>query len=77
MRELLAPRGQVVIEVEPPGSRCLTQRVRLESSSGTGAWFPWAWLSADCVESVAAACDLRLVESWQDHGRAFAELRRG
>lgn len=75
-RELLTPGGSVVLEVEPPGSRCLTQRIRLETSRRAGGWFPWAWLSADCVEEAGDASHLELADLWQDQGRWFAELRR-
>lgn len=75
-RELLAPGGRVIVEVEPPGSRCRSQRVRLETDRRSGEWFPWAWLSADCAEEAGAACGLQLSDLWHDGGRSFAELVR-
>lgn len=74
--ELIAEQGGVVVEVETPGSACSTQRVRLEASGRTGSWFPWSWLSADCVADLARDCGLQLSDLWQDEDRCFAELRR-
>lgn len=74
--QLLAPQGSVIVEVEPPGSRCRQHNLRLETGSRIGRWFPWAWLSADCLPDVANASGLRLSTLWQDEGRCFAELRR-
>lgn len=74
--QLLAPQGSVIVEVEPPGSRCRQHHVRLETSSRIGGWFPWAWLSADCVPGLATGSGLRMSTLWQDEDRWFAELRR-
>lgn len=74
--QLLASHGTVIVEVDLPGTRCRQQRVRLETSSRTGPWFPWAWVSADCIAGLATASGLTTSSVWQDEGRCFAELSR-
>lgn len=74
--ELLALSGAVIVEVEPAGTGSRTQQVRLESGQQAGPWFPWAWLSVDRLDDIAAASGLVVRESWQDEGRCFARLTR-
>ena len=74
--ELLQRGGHLIAEVEAPGSRCRTAHVRLERGQSTGRWFPWSWLSADCVAEVSHGCGFQLHDLWPDEGRCFAELVR-
>ena len=74
-RELLAPGGRVLVELEPPSTRTRLVRVRIDSSSGrTSRWFPWAHVSAADAADVAARAGLDVVTRWQESGRWFAEL---
>ena len=66
----------MLVEVEPPGSVCRSRQVRLETARRAGAWFPWAWLAADCVGQASTDAGLRLTRRWDDGGRSFAELVR-
>ncbi len=73
---LLAPRGVAVVEVGAPGSRAGRASVRIEAPGLASDWFPWARVSADDVEDLAARAGFD-VESLTRHGdRWFAHLRR-
>lgn len=71
-RELLAPGGSVIVEVDPPGRglQCGTARI------GPGRPFPWALVGADAVAGLAGHAGFE--PEWQADrcGRWFAELRR-
>jgi SAM-dependent methyltransferase len=75
-RALLRPEGSVVAEAGPPGSRSRSEQVRLRAAAGSGPWFPWAWIGADQLATLAAATDLKVTETWSDSGRWFAVLSR-
>jgi len=82
--QLLAPGGQALVEVQPPGVALRIERVRLrrEDATGTrdgkdgsaGAWFPWAYVGADQIGEVAQRGGLVLRETWTANGRWFAAL---
>ena len=61
-RELLAPGGAVLAELDPPGARAGVSRVRLEAPGVVSEWFPWAHVSVDTVAEVAA--EAGLVPDW-------------
>ena len=75
-RELLAPRGAVLAELDPPGARTGVTRVRLEAPDVVSEWFPWAHVSVDTVAEVAAGAGL--VPDWtmRSGERWFTALRR-
>jgi SAM-dependent methyltransferase len=56
---LLRPGGVVLAEVDPPGAPSQALTVRVESTGGTGPWFPWAQVGADVFGAVAACSGLR------------------
>jgi SAM-dependent methyltransferase len=57
---LLAPGGEVVVEVDPPGHSSQRLTVRVESPAGSvGPWFPWARVGADRFPPIAARAGLR------------------
>jgi SAM-dependent methyltransferase len=71
---LLAPGGRLLIEVEPDD---IDERMTawLEHADGRrGAVFPWARLGIGAVLKLAAAAGLKLVEEWQQAGRAFVAV---
>jgi SAM-dependent methyltransferase len=75
-RQLAAPSGTIVVEVDPPGSGCRRCRARLESGSHHSPWFPWAVVSADSIAAVAAKAGLGVL-GWQEgEGRWLALLGR-
>jgi SAM-dependent methyltransferase len=76
--ELLAPAGQAIVELEPPGVGARVERVRLESGDLRSSWFAWARVGADDVADLAAPAGLVPVERFTHakSGRRFARLAR-
>jgi SAM-dependent methyltransferase len=74
-RELLAPGGVVLVELDPPGAPSARSRVRLEAGSVVSEWFAWASLAADGVDGPAVAAGFAGVRRLRAGGRWFAELR--
>jgi SAM-dependent methyltransferase len=56
--ELLRPGGQVVAEVEGPGSGTRSLTVRIESAEAASPWFPWARVGIDGFAPLAALAGL-------------------
>jgi len=75
-RELLAPGGAVLVELDPPGTRTGRTRVRLEAPGVVSEWFAWAHVAADGVEAVAADAGLEAAWTLNAGERWFAALRR-
>jgi SAM-dependent methyltransferase len=75
-RELLAPRGAVVAELDPPGARTGVTRARLEAPGVVSEWFPWAHVSVDTVAEVAAEAGLEPDWTMRSGERWFTALRR-
>jgi SAM-dependent methyltransferase len=75
-RELVAPAGTVVVELEPPGSWSLTRRVRIEDDADRGPWFSWTVVGTDAIAAVAGAAGLRPRRLEQVGKRWFAHLER-
>ncbi|URN04059.1 class I SAM-dependent methyltransferase [Actinomadura madurae] len=72
---LLAPGGQVLMEVEPPGAGSRVEPLRLRSPRSVGEWFAWAHVSADAAAGLAAMCAATVTEFWEEAGRWFVALR--
>ena len=75
-RELLAPGGAVLAELEPPGAATATTRIRLEAPGIVSEWFAWASVGVDGIEPIAAGAGFTLAEILEADGRWFARLRR-
>jgi SAM-dependent methyltransferase len=75
-RELLAPGGAVLAELDPPGAWSGVTRVRLEAPGIVSEWFPWAQVGVDTVEQVAAEAGLARDWTMCSGGRWFTALRR-
>lgn len=73
--ELLAPLGQALVEVQPPGEELRREQVRLRHGSQAGDWFPWAFVGADQIEELASESGLKAFETWSADGRWFTALR--
>lgn len=71
---LLAPDGDVVVEVDAPGSASWRRHVALSDGMRTSAPFPWAAVAADDLARYADDAALRVVESWTEAHRWFARL---
>jgi len=70
-RELLAPVGRVLVEVDQPGSGSWRGRLRLRGSSHA---FAWAYVDADDLAALATAAALRVCTQWTEAGRWFVCL---
>jgi hypothetical protein len=75
--ELLAPRGQALVEVQPPGQELRRERVRLRRGRQAGDWFPWAYVGVDQLAGIATEAGLSRGETWSSDGRWFVTLRKG
>lgn len=67
MQTLLAPGGRVVVEVGDPGSSSEAVSLQLDCGGHFSEPFPWAFLSADDIATVAGEADLDTV-SIHAHG---------
>jgi SAM-dependent methyltransferase len=75
-RELLAPGGAALVELDPPGAPTVRTRVRIEASGVVSEWFRWARVGVDGVEPLAARAGLPLEDLRCAGGRWLARLRR-
>jgi SAM-dependent methyltransferase len=73
-RRLLCAGGDVVLELDPPGSGSWQGPVRLRHGGRTSRPFPWAAVAADDLRRLADASGARVLESWTEQGRWFARL---
>jgi hypothetical protein len=73
---LLAPRGEVLVELAAPGCGIVVHPLRLEHGDARSAWFAWAEVGVDAIAGPAAAGRLAVGDSWCDGGRWFALLER-
>jgi SAM-dependent methyltransferase len=78
VRDLLAPRGRVVVELAPPGTGIRTRHVSLETQVGRSDPFPWTEVGLDAIGAVAGAAGLRPVKEhrWGDRCCAVLEVAR-
>jgi SAM-dependent methyltransferase len=75
-RELLTPRGQLLVEVEPPRAPTRRTWLRLEAPGAISEWFAWASVGVDGVDAIAAAAGFVRAERLEAGGRWFVTLRR-
>lgn len=73
---LIAPGGDVLVELEPPGRGLRHERVRLRPGHADVAWFTWAWVGVDAIAEVAARAGLRVDWTTRRGHRWFARLER-
>jgi SAM-dependent methyltransferase len=76
VRELLAPGGVAVVELDPPGMRTERTRVRLEAPGLVSEWFPWARAGVDGIGVLAEAAGLLPGPLRRTADRWYAHLRR-
>ena len=57
---LIRPGGEVVVEVEPPGTSWRRCRARLERGEVSSPWFPWAVVGRDAIGDLARAASLEV-----------------
>lgn len=73
---LLGERGELLVELEGPGTTTLCTRARIESSRAASSWFHWARVSVRDVDGLADAAGFGVAARWQRDGRWFARLAR-
>jgi SAM-dependent methyltransferase len=73
VRDLLAPGGTAIVELDPPGTGLRQGTARVAGAPGT---FPWARLAVDLAAQVAGRAGLGLSATDGSAGRWFAELAR-
>jgi hypothetical protein len=74
--ELLAPAGDVVVEVDPPGAATYRTRLRLEAPGVFSEWFAWARVGADGIAPVAREAGFTVAARFSAAGRTFVTLAR-
>lgn len=75
-RELLAPGGLALVELDPPGRPTFTTRIRLEAHSEVSEWFAWARVGVDGIAPLAARAGLERTGLLAVKERWIAVLRR-
>jgi hypothetical protein len=74
-RDLVAPDGQVLVEVTAPGTRSWSAPVTIQSAVGArGAPFRWASVALPDLAAVATTTALRIIETWTEADRWFASI---
>lgn len=76
IRQLLAPDGQALVELDPPGTPTRSVRFRFEHGDSRGPWFDWARVAAPQLGPIAETAGLEVSTSWVAAGRWFARLHR-
>jgi SAM-dependent methyltransferase len=72
---LVSDEGELLVELDPPGTPTGTFKARLELTGGTASeWFDWARVAFDEVDRVTADASLRVLERWRAGERWFARL---
>ena len=75
-RELLAPGGAALVELDAPGAPTFRTRIRLEAPGVVSDWFGWARVGVDGIAALAARAGLAVEEVHCAGGRWLARLRR-
>ena len=73
-RQLAAPEGRLIVEVDPPGTGRQIHCARLEQGGLRGPWFRWAVVGTDAIASLAMRAGLSIQEIGCFDGRWFAHL---
>jgi len=73
---MLAPGGQAVVEVDPPGHGVSSRMIRLEVDELVSSWFPWARVAADSISDLAEQAGLSFAGLDQRADRWVALLDR-
>lgn len=72
--DLLAPDGDILVEVDPPGAGSWRGQVALSTGDRISSPFPWAAIAADDVDMLAQAATLAVLDRWTSARRCFARL---
>jgi hypothetical protein len=73
-RELLAPGGEVIVELDPPGAGSWRGLVRVRHRGRTSQPFPWAVVAVDELPDLAGPAAFAVAETWEQARRWFARI---
>jgi SAM-dependent methyltransferase len=73
-RQLLAPGGDILVEVDPPGAGSWQGQAALRHQDRTSRPFPWAVVAADDLAQLARDSALSILDRWTEARRCFARL---
>jgi SAM-dependent methyltransferase len=76
VRALLRAGGRALVELQAPGTGVRHGAVQLEVATGMVGLFPWTWVAANEIETIAHAARLVVDCSTTTDQRWFAWLRR-
>jgi SAM-dependent methyltransferase len=77
LAELLSAQGEVLCELDPPGTASRCELIALEDGEGVRSrWFAWARVSVDEIGVICSRSGFAAVETWQAEGRWFSRLAR-
>ncbi|HKS99131.1 MAG TPA: class I SAM-dependent methyltransferase [Rugosimonospora sp.] len=71
---LLAPGGDILVELDPPGTGSWHGPVTLHHDGVHSHPFPWAAVAADDLTALTQQAAMTLLESWTEAHRWFARL---
>lgn len=74
--ELLAPGGQILVELAAPWRPTVRTRVRLETLRAASDWFDWAEVSEADADRLLGEVGLMVVDRWHEHDRWFVVAAR-
>jgi SAM-dependent methyltransferase len=74
---LLGPTGEVIVELDPPGTATGSFLARIETRVEASAWFRWARVAFGDIEAVAGAAGYAVFDCAHKGPRWFARLGRG
>ena len=74
--ELLAPGGEAIVELDPPGAGSTAGGMRLEAPARCGSGSPGRSVDADAIAVVGGRAGLRDAGRFEGDGREFARLCR-
>ncbi len=74
---LLAERGELLVELNPPDTATICTRARIETTRTASSWFSWARVAVGDIDGIAHQAGFRTLACWEREGRWFARLQRG
>jgi len=72
---LLSDDGELLVELDPPGTASGSLHARLELAGAHSDWFEWARLTSSELDAVAAGAGFAVLARWRGGDRWFARLR--
>ncbi|MBX3313713.1 MAG: methyltransferase domain-containing protein [Actinobacteria bacterium] len=73
--DLLAPGGEAIVETDDDSQLTRVGAARLDVDGTVGPWFPWAWVAAGDLATLASEAGLEVVGWHRPVDRWLARLR--